>query len=108
MTPTSEKSKYFCACDGRENDLRVVDAGHMGKGVISCTEIKSGEFVMEYKGILITRKNEADKRRAELIAEGKESYLMMIVVKNGKKNWLVVLNSKVFQPQNLVITFRNS
>lgn len=61
----------------------------MGKGVISTIDIKKGRFVLEYKGVLISNKSEATRRIIQLTAEGKESYVMLIRVKNGKKNWLV-------------------
>lgn len=72
-----------------ENGFKVVPAGRMGKGLISCKDIPENAFVIEYKGHLLTNKRDYDSRNAELTKEGKESYLMEIKVRDGKTNWLV-------------------
>lgn len=63
----------------------------MGKGLISRREIPKNEFVIEYRGRLITNKKEADRRLSELTKEGNDSYVMKIKVKDGKANWLVLI-----------------
>lgn len=74
-----------------ENDFKVVDAGRMGKGLISCKDISKGEFVIKYRGQLITNKTEYETRRITLMAQGKDSYLMEIETTNRKRNWLVII-----------------
>lgn len=63
----------------------------MGKGLISCRQIPQNTFVIEYKGDLITNKTEFDRRNMQLMKEGKDCYLMEIKIKNGKKNWSVII-----------------
>lgn len=75
--------------NGHENALMVVDAGRMGKGIISCREIPPGEFVIEYKGHLIRTKLMYDRTKTELTKQGKDCYLMDVVTASGEKYWLV-------------------
>lgn len=70
----------------------------MGRGVITKTKISSGEFVMEYKGDLISRKEGLQR---EKMYEEAPSYLFFFTFR-GKQKWLV---NRSGDPRNRVLKF---
>ena len=62
--------------------LQVRDFAGMGRGVVTLKDLKKGEFVMEYRGDLISG---AEGLRREKIYKNDHCYLYFFMFRNRKK-----------------------
>lgn len=63
----------------------------MGLGLQATREFEDGDFVVEYAGKHITSYEDSEKRRAELVDIGKDSFIYSFQVPGcGKYNWSVI------------------
>lgn len=71
----------------------------MGLGLQATRKFEDGEFVVEYAGEYIASYEDSEKRRAELVEIGRDSFIYSFQVpgSSGKYNWSVISTS--FNPR---------